>query len=221
MIKPHDLERWWASYTRFVLYYARIAQSEGVSIYSVGSELVSMESMRSRWIELIRKVRKVYKGKLLYSANWDHYEPVSFWDQVDYVGVTGYYKLTDRVDPTPDQLEKAWRAIRSKLERWRSRVKRPLVFTELGYHSRDGTNKHPWDYTTTAPIDLQEQYDCYDAFVRTWNGASSLGGVYFWIWWGPGGPSDGHYTPRGKPAVEVLRHYYGAPRRPIQRPGEK
>jgi len=27
-------------------------------------------------------------GKLLYSANWDHFDPVSFWDQVDAAGVT-------------------------------------------------------------------------------------------------------------------------------------
>jgi hypothetical protein len=31
------------------------------------------------WQELILEIRKVYKGKLTYAANWDEFKRVPFW----------------------------------------------------------------------------------------------------------------------------------------------
>lgn len=212
-IAPKDPERWWVSYERFILHYAALARREGVAIFSVGSELTSMEKHRTRWASLIAKVRKAYRGKLIYSANWDHYKPVTFWDLVDYIGVTGYYELTKSKTASIAELTAAWLKIKVQLSEWQAHKKKPLIFTEIGYHSHDGTAVHPWDYTMTTPIDLIEQYRCYVAFYRAWNGAKNLQGVYIWIWWDLGGPKDGHYTPRGKPAERVLEHWFGGKRR--------
>ena len=35
-----------------------------------------------------------------------------------------------------------------------------------------------------------------------------LAGALFWNWWGPGGPEDRWYTPKGKPAEAVLRRWF-------------
>ena len=60
-------------------------------------------------------MRRRFSGKLVYSANWDHYLPVSFWDRVDYLGVTAYFELTTRDDATADELERGWRKVRVDL----------------------------------------------------------------------------------------------------------
>ena len=51
---------------------------------------------------------------------------------------------------------------------------------------------------------------CYEAFRRVWNGERRLAGVYFWNWFGWGGPTSKEYTPRNKPAErEVAKWYLG------------
>jgi len=92
--------------------------------------------------------------------------------------------------------------------RWAKRIKRPLIFTEGGYPSADGGAVHPWDYTVNAPPDLEEQRRAFEAFVQTWDGVPQLGGVFFWDWYGDGGPTDTRYTPRGKPAQAVIRRWF-------------
>ena len=146
-LRPDDPDVWWREYRRFVMHYAKMAAEERVAVFSVGSELASLESQVERWRALIASVRGVFGGRLLYSANWDHYAGVPFWTDVDLVGLTGYYRLTESTQPAQEELDAAWRAVRDRLVKWQRGVGRPLVFTELGYPSIDGAARSPWDYT--------------------------------------------------------------------------
>ena len=67
-INPTNKEKWWKSYNEYILFYARIAADADAEVFIIGSELVSMEGENVRWRNLIRDVRKVYKGRLSYSA---------------------------------------------------------------------------------------------------------------------------------------------------------
>jgi len=207
-LAPADPAAWWASYHRFTLHYADLAAREGVAVLSVGSELVSTEADRERWAGLIGDVRAVYPGKLFYSANWDHYAEVTFWDLVDYAGITGYNVLATRADADLAELVAAWTRIRSDLRNFHARVARPILFTEIGYPSQDGAAMHPWDYTTGRDIDLEEQRLCYEAVRIVWQGEPILAGLYWWNWFGYGGPRSAYYTPKGKPAEAVIRAWY-------------
>src|SRR5262249_15357348 len=93
-INPSDWNIWFSAYKVFIGSMSQIAQDEHAETLVVGSESVSTEPMRDRWLEVIGHVRAIFRGKLLYSANWDHFAPVSFWDAVDLAGVTAYHKLT-------------------------------------------------------------------------------------------------------------------------------
>jgi len=210
-IAPVDWERWWASYRAFILHYARFSAREGVALLSVGSELVTTEAMYARWRHLIEEVRRVYRGELMYSANWDHYDPVNFWDLVDYAGLTGYHRLTDVTEPTLAELVRAWTKIRADLRNFHAKVGRPLIFTEIGYPSQDGAAMHPWDYTTGKAVDLEEQRLCYEAVRRVWQGEKILGGLFWWNWFGYGGSDSAYYTPKNKPAEDVIRQWYRRP----------
>lgn len=209
-LAPADPEAWWASYRRFILHYAALAKDEGAGLFSVGSELASLEREEARWRALIAEVRGVFPGKLLYSANWDHYEPVPFWDALDYVGLTGYYELVSTNDATEEAMRAAWIRIRDGLTRWQAGVGRPLVFTEIGYPSIDGGARQPWNYTAVGAVDHEEQRRAYAAFRAAWEGHPALGGVFFWNWFGLGGPTCGDYTPRLKPAAAVIRSWFAA-----------
>lgn len=207
-LRPQSLERWWSHYERFIMHYAELAAEEGATMFSVGSELGSMERHRARWLKLIEKVRGRFKGELLYSANWDHYDQVTFWDALDFVGMTAYYELTDRNEADQATLTAAWVKIRDTLLAWQQRVGRPIILTEVGYPSQDGGARQPWNYTLHNKVDHEEQRRAYEAFVTAWSGEEALGGVFFWNWYGLGGEPCRDYTPRGKPAEQVIRRWY-------------
>jgi len=207
-IRPGSWKKWFAEYTKFITYYAKIARETNVEFFSVGSELISTEVFRERWYEVIGAVRKVYKGKLLYSANWDHYSGVPFWDKLDYVGMTSYYTLTDTKNPTMAELVEAWEGIRDDIKKWKTENDRKIILTEVGYPSQDGCNKFPWNYYSTQAVDLEEQAMCFQAFIKVCGADRTFDGIYIFEWWGEGGLKDYSYTPRGKPAEKILKAWF-------------
>lgn len=218
-IAPADEDAWWSSYDAFVLRAAALAAQTDTERLSVGSELLTRERMRGRWARLIETIRLRYPAlELMYSANWDHYRPVRFWDLVDVVGLTAYWEVGRGLPPRGGRarvaaLEAAWRGPRRELARLSADFGREIVLTEVGYPSLEGGSRYPWDETREAPVDLEEQRDAYEAFARALGGRPFLRGVYFWNWFGFGGPEDGDYTPRRKPAARVLECWFTAPRR--------
>lgn len=207
---PSQPDTFWGSYRTFLTAYARLAHQEGVSLLSVGSELSSLEQELGRWRSLITHIRTIYAGGLIYSANWDHFEKVSFWSYLDYVGISGYFELTDDSDATLDEMIRSWSKIRVVVLDWLSQYSKPLIFTELGYPSCDGGAVYPWDYTRKARIDLEEQRRGLSAFRRVWSFEPRLHGVYFWNWWGPDDGKNGWYTIPGKPGLIEVQKYFHA-----------
>src|SRR5438128_6408536 len=94
-IKPEDWSEWWESYRGVLYHYSWIAEKHGADVFVVGSELVSTETMIDEWRKTIDMVRGTFKGLVTYSANWDHYRDVPFWDQLDFISMNCYYKLGD------------------------------------------------------------------------------------------------------------------------------
>lgn len=209
-LAPADVDAWWQSYERYITHAATLAAAHRAAGLVVGSELGSTEHWRERWYHLISRVRRTFKGRLLYSANWDHWQEVSFWDRLDGLGVTGYFELTQRDDADVATLTTAWRAARRDLAAAATARKLPLWLTEVGYVSRDGATRAPWDYLRGTAIDLEEQRRAFAALAAAWAGEPALAGLFVWEWSGAGGPGDGGYTPRGKPAACELRAWFAA-----------
>jgi glycosyl hydrolase family 113 len=209
VLKPQNPEQWWRNYFRVIRYYLLIARQHNVEMFSVGSELCANEPDYRHWSQIIQFCRKYYSGMLTYSANWDHYHDIPFIKDLDYFGMNAYFGLTDKNDPTLAELLKAWKPARERIEEAYQEYSKPVLFTEVGYLSVDGTAAKPWNYFATSKIDLDEQALCYQAFVGTWDPPPGfLHGVYFYNWWGGGGIGDRDYTPRDKPAETVLRDWY-------------
>lgn len=208
VLAPTNFQVWSKNYERFILHYAELAQRHGVELLSVGSELGSLEEKRAFWVGLIEKVRGKYSGKLLYSANWDHYTHPVFWDQLDYIGLTSYHKLAEGTRPSDRELLQNWMDVKTRILSFKEKYHPKLILTEVGYPSVDGTANAPWNYFSTTQVDTEEQAQCYRAFIEAWNGSHELEGVFWWVWFGEGGPQDKSYTPRGKPAEAILKNWY-------------
>ena len=211
-LRPRDRDAWFRAYREKLLALAKLAQRERVEELSIGSELSTLDGDRARWAPLAADVRRAFAGRLTYSGNWDHFRDVAIYDLVDELGLCGYFPLADRDDAARraipvEEMVRAWRDLRDELTRFARKRNRPLLFTELGYLSQRGASAWPWDEAARQPIDLEDQRRAYEAFRRVWRDAPGDGfaGVYFWNWYGWGGPTSRGYTPRGKPAADEIR----------------
>jgi hypothetical protein len=153
----------------------------------------------------------VYGGALTYGAGWNEVYEVPFWDALDFIGLSAYYPLVDGPSPDKAALARAWHPLLDRLEALSRRWRKTIVFTELGYRSADAAAWKQWEVRRDAPVNLRLQADAYAAFFDAVWPQPWFGGVYWWKWLSfpdDGGPEDNDYTPRGKPAEDVLRRYY-------------
>ncbi len=211
---------WFAEYRTFILHYAEFAQANQIEALCIGTELHNPAVEREAdWRKLIEAIRGVYDGRLTYAANWwQEYEEIKFWDDLDYIGVQGYFPLTDVESPTIEQLKEGWKPHRRKLEALSRTYGKPILFTEQGYKSTRDTAARPWEWaqqSDRAKIDLQAQANCYEAFFQTFWHEPWVAGVYWWKWFPTDQVAAGRrssnadYTPQGKPAQDVVTAWFG------------
>jgi hypothetical protein len=210
-IHPADRAAWFHSYRSMMTHYAGIARDNGVEEFSVGCELATMSGSadRSAWLTLIGAVRARYQGPLVYAANTDEYANVSFWDQLDFVGVDAYFPLSSTPTTDVSVLEAAWIPIRDQLAAFAAGVGRRIMFTEAGYPSLVGAAVEPWNNQFSSNVSQGEQAAGYQALLATFSGQSWWAGAFWWAWWtdnGYFGPLD--HAIGGKLAESVLRNWW-------------
>lgn len=216
-----DWQKWFASYRRFLLHYAELAERAGFDGLVVGTELDGTLEREADWRRLIAEVRSVYSGPLTYAATWRRFEQVPFWDALDAIGVQGYFPLSSHPRPALGTLLEAWREPKRRLAALARATDRPVLFTEVGYRSMADAGVRPWEWTessgTRAAPDLELQARLYEAFFRSFWDQSWFAGAYFWKWYPDGRHHRAHevdFSPQGKPAAAVLARWYRAPPHP-------
>jgi len=210
-----DWRTWFASYERWILHYAELAEANGMEALAVGTELKAATRHTKEWRQIIRKVRAVYHGPLTYCANWsDEAERIEFWDALDFAGVQAYYPLATSEHPAPDEVRVGWKTAANRIEMLARRTGKPVVLTEVGYKSMTGSLREPWAWDDSGPQDLDVQREAYAAMFETIWEKPWCGGVFIWKWhprllegWGRAACD---FTPQGKPALDVLRTWYRA-----------
>ncbi len=208
-IQPQSWEKWFDSYRDMLRHFLWVADSNGVDVFVIGSELLSSERQADEWAETIALVRQDFGGLITYSSNWDHYENIPFWDQLDLIGMNSYWTLGPDGDASVETIAGNWRDIQADLRPFVESKGKPLIFLEVGWCSLDNAAKEPWDYTKQVPVNLELQKRLWQGFWQTWYGVDWLGGMSVWEWPpGDGGPDDRGYTPENKPAEDVIREWF-------------
>ena len=128
--------RWWTCYQAITDYSLQITAETAVDTFSIDSELLTTERQTGRWRVFIQRATERYRGRLIYSTNWNHDGVPAFWGQIDMIGIHGYWDLTEGAAtdrPSLGHLTKRWKRIR-KLVLSFARG-RPVLFTGIGYPS--------------------------------------------------------------------------------------
>jgi hypothetical protein len=255
---PTNVTAFFNSYDTMMVAQAEAAQAGGAQMLDIGTELDQLagSAYLSEWTKIINDVRAVFSGKLVYSAiSDDDLSPwqygggqppagtgdittqISFWSQLDYVGIDEYAAISDannggaNPDPTEAQLVAGWEntptdpttyamtgglSLIQYYENVAATIGKPLLFTELGYESAPDAASQP-AYTSSGTYDPTLQANLYQAFLTAWkaDGNTSLQGVYLWNWEpNPatvGAGSGPNFTPQGNTgALTVLAQGFGA-----------
>ncbi len=209
--RKEDWDAWFSDYRKFISHYAALAEKTGVDILCIGTELAGTSDLKDRWKEVIRLVRTVYRGPLTYAANWDEFEKVAFWEEIDYAGIDAYFPLSQKEDPPFAEIKAACDNWMKKIESWAVPLGKPIIFTEVGYSSTAGAAGKPWEEKSPGGANVRIQADCYKALLETVWGKEWLAGIYWWRWnTNPdaGGLNSKTYTPQNKPAQKILAEWY-------------
>lgn len=211
-------EIWERDYENYILTMARLADSMQVAMFCIGTEFdKSAVQRRQFWQELIRKVRSIYKGKLTYSANWDNYKDIPFWQELDYIGISAYFPLVNEATPSVEDLRKAWQPYIQQISKLACKVNKPVLFIEYGYLSVDRCAYNTWELEAKVnqlPINEQAQANAIRALLEELKLQDWWAGGFIWKWFPNGAGGEGYddrdYTPQHKEAEEILRDCYGA-----------
>ena len=211
-----DWLEWEKDYTKYILTNATIAQKYNVEVLCIGTEYKIAATKRSIfWGELIRSIRKIYNGKVTYAANWDNYQNISFWKELDYIGVDAYFPLSETKTPDIKTLNTKWEKEVNTLKSFSEKNDKKILFTEFGYKSTHFSAWNQWEIENIKQdehVNLKAQIDAYYAlFNNVWNQQWFNGG-FLWKWYADdhksGGLNNSDYTPQHKPVEKIIKQYY-------------
>lgn len=189
MTNEQDWEAWFDNYGTLILHYARLAEESNMESLCIGTELhQTTKHHPEKWRKLIREIRAVYSGQLTYAANWyKEYEDITFWDDLDFIGIQAYFPLSNHKMPSKKKLIRSWESHKKDIGKVAKRYNKKVVFTEIGYKNTDDAAIEPWSWpqhldTEEVALSEQTQLACYQAlFESVWN-EPWMDGIFIWKW---------------------------------------
>lgn len=207
-------KEWELSYRKYILAHAHLADSLDVDMFCIGTEYrKAVVQRKAFWVKLIHEIRGIYSGPLTYASNWDNYEAVTFWNDLDYIGIDTYFPLSKEKDLSLEELKTGWETVEADLSAFSKKYNKRILFTEYGFKSVDYASAPLYNVNKDSlKPNMNNQVVAYNAFFQTVWQKDWMAGGFFWKWHligKKGGLNNTRYTPQGKPALEVIREWYG------------
>lgn len=215
-IKMNSEKNWKAlenSYEKFILFYAKIAKDNSCDLFCIGTEMNTFVVARpTYWNNLIKKIKKIYTGKITYAENWDTYKTVPFITKIDYIGIDAYFPLDSAKTPTIDAINKAWQPIKKEMQQLTKKHNKKILFTEFGYQSKNYATLEPWDHSKKRTLNLKAQENALTSLFNVFWKEKWFAGGFLWKWYDTheeaGGKTDTDYTIQNKPVEEIVRKQF-------------
>jgi hypothetical protein len=181
-----------------------------------------------RWKNIIADVRQHFRGNVLFALPYttvDLVPPVNILSDTDGVYLLWYAKLSD--SPTPnkaDLITEAGRLLDENVAPVQTQINKPFIIA-LSYpsstYSATGCipngNNGCFDWSAlnrpnadigTVNIDLQQQFDIYDAMFNAVNARSWVSGFVSRGYYAPVALQDKSASIHGKPAADLLWYWF-------------
>lgn len=201
-------------YSDYLMVYAQIADSLNVEMLCIGTEIRKSTSQRPNyWYKLIEDTKHNYKGLLTYAANWDEYDQIKFWNDLDYIGIDAYFPLSSEKNPKKSKLIKAWKQPIEEMKKISLQYNKPVLFTEYGFESIDYPTIGHWKVSKdTLSINFEAQKTAFESTYEALAGEKWWAGGLIWKWHltqnGLQKRTKKAYTAQDKPALESIKNEF-------------
>lgn len=214
MNNESDWKKFEQEYGNFILTFAKLAEREKVEMLCVGTEMHHVAVDRPFfWKELIKEIRIVYSGKVTYAENWDCYDQVPFWNDLDFIGIDAYFPIAEGNNPSDRKLYEGWKKLDLELSSYSEKLDKSIIFTEYGYRSIAACAESPWNYKSESNVSEQAQYRALKALYDVMWEKPYFAGGFLWKWYpdhiNAGGSKNTMFTVQNKKAEELVRSRYG------------
>ncbi|MEM6560175.1 MAG: hypothetical protein AAF656_01130 [Planctomycetota bacterium] len=185
MSSEADWEAFFENYTAYLLAEARIAADTGADALCIGVEMEGTSHRSDDWRKLIAAVREVYDGPITYCAAFMEYRKIDWWDAVDVVGISAYFKLSDERLADEAELRRGWADVYDDLADFHAETGKPIAFLELGYTASETAAAEPWSYELDGE-DIDYQARLYRVAIEECAKRDFMVGVFVWKWFSGG-----------------------------------
>ena len=208
-------KEWFSSYTAFLCHYAEIAEETGCEMFCVGCEMLGTEIEEAHWRAAIAKVREIYHGPLVYNTNHGKEAALTWWDAVDYIGTSAYYRVADAPGASAEEMQAAWERYLKPLAELSRKLNKQVIFMEIGCRSARGCAMMPYDFSHREfPYDEDEQANFYESCFRAVWDEDWFAGFFWWDWGTrlPRRTPDLGFSIADKKAEQVVKTWYAKQR---------
>ena len=206
---------WFSSYSAFLCHYAELAQESGCEMFCVGCEMLGTEPREEEWRKTIAHVRNIFDGPLVYNTNHGKEWGVSWWDALDYIGTSAYFKVADIPGDSLEHMTQAWDRQKESLRGLSRKTGKQVLFMEIGCRSASGCAMMPYDFSHREfPYNEEEQARFYESCFRSLWDEDWFAGFFWWDWPTrlPAGGQNTGFSVIGKKAEEIVKEWYAKDR---------
>lgn len=183
MGKDRYWDQWFESYSAFLCHYAEIAQDTGCEMFCIGCEMSGTERKEEHWRKLIARIRTIYTGPILYNTNHGREDEVKWFDAVDFIGTSAYFKVGKVPGDTKENMLEVWKKVGLRMKALSEEYGKQIIFAEIGCRSAKGCAMMPWDFThTELERSEEEQANFYDSCLTAFFDEPWFAGAFWWDW---------------------------------------
>ena len=120
---------------------------------------------------------------ITYSANWDEYEYVEFWDDLDLIGINAFWPLASKPGDGYTEMLDTAAVVEQELEAFAFYWDRPILFTEFGVKSSTDSALAPWEWPedcSNLVYDELYQEMAYEALFEVMTPNQWFEGLFIW-----------------------------------------
>jgi len=191
--------KWFESYTEYLLHFAKIAEDTNCEMLIIGCELVQTERKEAYWRTLVEKIRGMYTGLLTYNTDKYQEAEIKWWDCLDVISSSGYYP------------ESKWEENLDRIEKVVKKYSKPFFFAECGCMCRVGCSEVPNDWSFEGEENKQVQADYYKTMIDECSKRDWIEGFGCWDWvstYQEYPIDNSEYSVYQKPASKIIHNFY-------------
>ncbi len=205
--------QWFDYYYRWIRHYTLLAEIHDIPMLSLGVEFsIATLNHEKKWLNIIKKLRKLYTGQLTYCANWGkEFETISLWNTLDFIGLNSYYPLSDKNNPTDAELTSNFENVKAKIKTVYNTYQKPVVFTEIGFRSINTPWKEPHSKGDNTIFNDTDQDRMYKIIFKGIENESWCKGILWWKF--PSyiehrGKQNNGFTPNNKKTEQTIKYWF-------------